>query len=119
MALVLAVACRSASVTPDALEVARPAGAVHLAGGVAAKKHRWTHGQIPYTFAPDLPNVSRARVDSAIARIQARVFGITFKPRTSERDYILFRPSDDCMSRWKAGKGRVGGVVGETCGTVV
>ena len=87
------------------------------AGVVAPKKHRWARGQVPYTFAPDLPDQSRARVDSAIARIQARAFGVTFKPRTIERDYILFRPADDCLSEVE---GREGGEsvvwLGEMCG---
>ena len=65
---------------------------------VPSTTHRWARGRIPYTFAPDLPDPIRARVDSAITLIHSKAFGVTFTPRDDETDYIVFRAANDCLS---------------------
>lgn len=109
-ALLLAGVCPPAVVTLYARNI--EPGAL-----VGPRIHRWAHGRIPYTFAPDFPDLTRARVDSAIALIQSRAFGVTFTPRVAESDYVLFRAAGDCLSE---AEGRVEGEsvvwLSDTCG---
>lgn len=90
-AILLAVYCPQAMVTLHAHGIDH--GPV-----VSPAKRRWAHGRIPYIFAPALSALLRARVDSAVARIQAKVLGVTFTPRAHERDFVVFRPAAQCGS---------------------
>lgn len=63
---------------------------------------QWPRGVVPYNIDPGLPNTSR--VHSAIAHWEAHT-AIRFVRRTTERDYVTFRPSTGCSSSL----GRVGG----------
>jgi len=103
MVLVLATASPQALVKPGARGVEVTTRGVVVSPG----KRRWTHGRVPYEFAPELRQLTRARVDSAVARIQSKVLGVRFTPRADERDYVLFRPSRGCSSEVD---GREGGM---------
>ncbi|MBC8165825.1 MAG: DUF4214 domain-containing protein [Bryobacteraceae bacterium] len=63
----------------------------------------WPGGVIPYVIEAALPN--QARVLDAISHWNTRT-GIRIIPRTSQSDYVLFRPSGGCNSY----VGRVGGL---------
>jgi hypothetical protein len=63
--------------------------------GSVIKGHRWPGRRIPYQIQPDLPNPER--VTEAIAHWQQKTT-LTFARRTSEKDYVVFRPSDGCSS---------------------
>jgi len=56
---------------------------------------RWPNCTIPYTIDPALPN--QARVTDAIAHWQDRT-RYRFVVRTTETDYVTFRPSSGCSS---------------------
>jgi Astacin (Peptidase family M12A) len=92
--LLLAVACPPACVAPGAFanEPGSPPPVV------ASNARRWSHGRIPYSFAPDVSDLLRARVDSAVWRIEARASGVTFTPRARETDYVEFRPGAQCST---------------------
>ncbi|HEX3764139.1 MAG TPA: M12 family metallopeptidase [Kofleriaceae bacterium] len=64
--------------------------------------HRWPSGVIPYTIDPTLPDLSR--VTDAITHWGSRT-RFQFITRTSEPDYVTFRPGSGCSSS----VGRVGG----------
>ncbi len=63
---------------------------------------RWPGGVVAYTLDPALANT--ARVTTAMAHWQAET-RFTFVPRTTETDYVTFRPSAGCSSA----VGRAGG----------
>lgn len=75
-----------------------------LARGVviSGSQFRWPNCRIPYTIDPALPN--QARVTDAIAHWQDRT-RFRFVVRTTETDYVTFRPSGGCSSN----VGRQGG----------
>lgn len=56
---------------------------------------RWPGGVVAYTLDPALANT--ARVTDAMAHWQAET-RFTFVPRTTETDYVTFRPSTGCSS---------------------
>ncbi|WP_437742648.1 ricin-type beta-trefoil lectin domain protein [Sorangium sp. So ce1504] len=56
---------------------------------------RWPGGVVPYTIDASLPN--QARVNDAIAHMQSAT-PLRFKLRTTEVDYVTFRPSTGCSS---------------------
>lgn len=68
-----------------------------LAAGVirTGSQYRWPNCRIPYTIDPSLPNQSR--VTDAIAHWEANT-RFRFVVRTSETDYVTFRPSSGCSS---------------------
>jgi len=70
--------------------------------GLADKFKRWRSFIIPYTIDPALPN--KARVTDAIAHWESKT-PLRFVMRTSQSDYITFRPSSGCSSKL----GRIGG----------
>jgi Astacin (Peptidase family M12A) len=110
-ALFLAIVCPRTAITLNAL-------GIHPGPVVSGSKNRWPGGLIPYTFAPSVSALLRARVDSAIAQIEARVFGVTFRPRSGESDFVIFRPAATCSSEVE---GREGGAsvvwLSDTCVT--
>lgn len=63
---------------------------------------RWSGGVVPYTLDPALANT--VRVTDAMAHWEAET-RFTFVPRTTELDYVTFRPSAGCSSQ----VGRAGG----------
>ncbi|TXH20830.1 MAG: hypothetical protein E6Q95_04930 [Chitinophagaceae bacterium] len=62
---------------------------------VTGEALRWPGGIIPFTIDPSLPNV--ARVNSAIDHWQNNT-GIRFIQRSTEQNFITFRPSTGCSS---------------------
>jgi hypothetical protein len=68
-----------------------------VASGVlrSGAQFRWPNCTIPYTIDPALPN--QARVTDAIAHWHERT-RFRFVVRTSETDYVTFRPSSGCSS---------------------
>jgi hypothetical protein len=72
-----------------------------MGGGVAAgviltgAQFRWPNCRVPYTIDPALPN--QARVIDAIAHWEAHT-RFRFVVRTTEADYVTFRPSSGCSS---------------------
>lgn len=69
---------------------------------ITGANRRWANCRIPYTIDPGLPNQSR--VTDAIAHWEANT-SYRFPRRTTETDYITFRPSAGCS----ANVGRQGG----------
>ncbi len=73
-----------------------------VAGGFAAgvvlpgAQFRWPNCRVPYTIDPALPN--QARVTDAIAHWEANT-GYRFPLRTTEADYVTFRPGSGCSSQ--------------------
>lgn len=68
-----------------------------LAAGVvrSGTQYRWPNCRVPYTIDSSLPNQSR--VTDAIAHWESNT-NYTFVLRTSETDYVTFRPSSGCSS---------------------
>ncbi|NTX09847.1 FG-GAP repeat protein [Myxococcus sp. CA056] len=63
---------------------------------------RWPGGVVPYTVDAALPNIGR--VTAALAQWEA-LTPIRFVPRTTQSDYVTFRPGTGCSSH----VGRIGG----------
>ena len=63
--------------------------------GIAITGHRWPNGKIPYVINSNLPN--RERVAQAIAHWEQKT-PIRFHQRTTEADYVEFRPANACNS---------------------
>jgi astacin len=80
----------------------------------AGKRFLWPKGIMPFTIAPALPN--QKRVTDAIRHWQEKS-KFQFVQRTSENDFVTFRPANGCSSR----VGRSGGEqfvnLGPTCTT--
>lgn len=77
-------------------------GAVAMGVAITGAQFRWPNCRIPYTIDPALPN--QARVTDAIAHWEANT-NYRFVPRTTEADYVTFRPGGGCSSN----VGRQGG----------
>lgn len=56
---------------------------------------RWPSCRVPFTIDPALPN--QARVTDAIAHWESRT-RFRFVPRTTEADFVTFRPGSGCSS---------------------
>lgn len=88
-----AVFQRDILINPDSLH---DAGDLHTEGAGRSKvSSRWPNKIVYYTIDPALPNT--ARVTDAIAHWEANT-PIRFKPRTTQRGYVLFRPGSGCSS---------------------
>lgn len=83
-------------------ELARQSGGMTEAVVITGANFRWPNCRVPFTIAPALTN--QARVTQAIAHWEART-NFRFVARTSEADYITFRPGTGCSSH----VGRQGG----------
>lgn len=82
--------------TLENVETARRAAAARIETlGSVIKGHRWPGRRIPYLIQSDLPNPER--VTEAIAHWKEKT-KLIFERRTSEKDYVVFRPSDGCSS---------------------
>ncbi len=83
---------------------------------ITGDRFRWPGGVIPYTIDPDLPNRNRDRVAVAIDRWEAAT-PIRFVERTTQKDYVTFRPRGGCSAH----VGRRGGQqfinLATNCGT--
>lgn len=62
---------------------------------ITGTQFRWNNCRIPFTIDPTLPN--QARVTGAIAHWEANT-NFRFPARTTEADFITFRPSSGCSS---------------------
>ena len=62
---------------------------------ITGSQFRWPNGVVPFTIDSDLPNQSR--VTDAIAHWHQRT-GIKFVARTTEANFVTFRPGDGCSS---------------------
>jgi hypothetical protein len=76
-------------------QVENPQPDVEFASVVVGTQFRWPNGIIPFRIDPALPN--QQRVTDAIAHWQANT-NVRFKARTSESDFVTFRPSSGCSS---------------------
>lgn len=89
-------------------------GQIAMGVVITGAQYRWPNCTIPYTIDSTLPNT--ARVTDAIAHWQANT-RYTFVARSSETDYVTFRPSSGCSSS----VGRQGGQqfvnLGPNCST--
>jgi Astacin (Peptidase family M12A) len=64
--------------------------------GITGPGLRWTNATVPFTIDPALPN--QARVTDAINHWQGNTV-VRFVARTSEANFITFRPAGGCSSR--------------------
>jgi hypothetical protein len=80
--------------TSDALR-AQISGALPESVIISGAQFRWPNCTVPFTVDPALPN--QARVTDAIAHWQAST-GFRFVARTTEGDFVTFRPSTGCSS---------------------
>src|SRR5215217_2781277 len=79
------------------------AQSVEAQGAVSTRAMtRWPGGGVPFTLDPALPDIGR--VAGAMARWEA-LTPIRFVPRTTQADYVTFRPGTGCSSH----VGRIGG----------
>ena len=62
---------------------------------ITGSQYRWPEGKIPYLINPSLPDPERVR--QAIAHWEAKT-PIRFHERTTEADYVEFRPGGNCSS---------------------
>jgi hypothetical protein len=62
---------------------------------ITGSQYRWKNCRIPYTIDPALTN--QARVTDAIAHWEAKT-NYRFVVRTTEADYVTFRPGTGCSS---------------------
>jgi hypothetical protein len=62
---------------------------------IAGEQFRWPGGVIPFTIDPALPN--QQRVTDAIAHWHANTH-VRLVPRTTEADFVTFRPGSGCSS---------------------
>lgn len=74
----------------DEMTGALPAGVV-----IPGAQFRWPNCTVPYTIDPALP--TQSRVTDAIAHWQANT-RFRFVARTTQTDYVTFRPSTGCSS---------------------
>lgn len=94
--------------TAEEVERASEQLRAEMASGVAAgvlisgAQFRWPNCRVPYTIDPTLPN--QARVTDAITHWESRT-RFRFVLRTTEADYVTFRPGSGCS----ASVGRRGG----------
>lgn len=70
-------------------------GAVAAGVVISGAQYRWPNCTVPYTIDPALP--TQSRVTDAIAHWQANT-QFRFVPRTTETDYVTYRPSSGCSS---------------------
>lgn len=70
-------------------------GAVAMGVAITGAQFRWPNCRIPFTIDPALPD--QARVTEAIAHWEANT-NYRFVPRTTETDYVTFRPGGGCSS---------------------
>jgi hypothetical protein len=63
---------------------------------VTGAQFRWPNCRVPFTIDPALPNQNR--VTEAIAHWEANT-GLRFPARTTEVDFITFRPGSGCSSQ--------------------
>jgi len=66
-----------------------------MAVAIKDKKFRWEGPVIPYTINPDLTNP--ARIGMAISQWES-LTNVRFVIRKDQKDYIEFRPGDNCSS---------------------
>jgi hypothetical protein len=80
-----------------AYEAIRDSGFEGSLEGIAitGSQHRWPNGKIPFLINPNLPD--RERVEKAIKHWEQKT-PISFHQRTTEIDYVEFRPSTVCNS---------------------
>lgn len=62
---------------------------------ITGARYRWPNGLIPYLIDADLPNAQR--VTEAIRHWEKNT-NIRFRQRTSEPNYVVFRPGNGCAS---------------------
>lgn len=74
---------------------AEATGTVAFGVVIAGPEFRWPNCRIPFTIDPALPN--QARVTDAIAHWQANT-NYRFIARTTEADFVTFRPGSGCSS---------------------
>lgn len=74
-----------------------------LGVGVADPRYLWPGKVVAYEIDPALPDPER--VEEAIAHWREKTV-LEFKPRTREKDYVIFIPESGCASA----VGRIGGV---------
>ncbi len=63
--------------------------------GIPGSQYLWPNKTVPYTIDPNLPNQSR--VTNAISEWEQETV-MRFVERTTERDYVTFRPGSGCSS---------------------
>ena len=87
-----------AEAVPTTPQGAERATGLHPTFGVIrdGSNHRWPGGVVPYVIDSNLPKTSR--VSGAISHIENKTRGVTFRPRTTERNYIRFVRSNGCAS---------------------
>ncbi|MFY2556007.1 M12 family metallopeptidase [Corallococcus terminator] len=88
---------------PEAPARGLSAQSVEALGAVSTRAMtRWPGGVVPYTVDAALPNTGR--VAAALARWEM-LTPIRFVPRTTQADYVTFRPGTGCSAH----VGRIGG----------
>ena len=74
---------------------AEAASGVASAVAITGAQFRWPNCRVPFTIDPALPN--QARVTDAIAHWEANT-NYRFVARTTEADFVTFRPGSGCSS---------------------
>jgi hypothetical protein len=74
---------------------AETASGVALGVAITGAQFRWPNCRVPFTIDPALPN--QARVTNAIAHWEANT-SFRFVARTTEADFVTFRPGSGCSS---------------------
>ncbi|XP_042873370.1 zinc metalloproteinase nas-13-like [Penaeus japonicus] len=64
---------------------------------ITSLKGRWPEATVPYKISASLPHAARFAIVAAFLQFYGNTC-INFVPRTSQRDYVLFRASDVCSS---------------------
>lgn len=88
--------------TPEEVERTTEQLRAEMVSGIASgviitgAQFRWPNCRIPFTIDPALPNQNR--VTEAIAHWEANT-GFRFPARTSEVDFVTFRPGSGCSSQ--------------------
>ena len=80
------------------------------------KRFRWPGGVVPFTIDPALPNVNIGRVNEAITHWHNRT-RIRLVARTSESNFLTFRPGDGCSSQIGMQGGQQFITLGSGCST--
>lgn len=76
---------------------------------ISGQKYRWLNCTMPYTVASTLPSANKQRITNAMAHWTQKT-GLKFVQRTSQADYVHFRPATGCWSQvgMRGGKQEIG-----------
>jgi hypothetical protein len=76
---------------------------------ISGQKYRWPNCLMPYTIDSNLPSANKQRITDAMSHWTQKT-GLKFTPRTSQANYVHFRPASGCWSYvgMRGGKQEIG-----------